>query len=97
MRGKGRGRRESGRKGRFCGENGHFWSGGGWWRFWRYKLLIILFNIMSEKIDRPLVRYHGGKYMLADWIIGHFPEHRSYVESFGGGGGCSFKEEKIVC
>lgn len=35
---------------------------------------------------RPLVRYHGGKWMLAPWIIGHFPTHRTYVEPFGGGG-----------
>jgi DNA adenine methylase len=32
------------------------------------------------------VRYHGGKWLLAPWIIGHFPEHRCYTESFGGGG-----------
>ncbi|WP_188853650.1 DNA adenine methylase [Aureimonas glaciei] len=33
-----------------------------------------------------LLRYHGGKYKLADWIIGHFPKHDRYTESFGGGG-----------
>ncbi len=35
---------------------------------------------------RPLVRYHGGKWILAPWIIAHFPPHRCYVEPFGGGG-----------
>lgn len=35
---------------------------------------------------RPLVRYHGGKWVLAPWIISNFPPHRCYVEPFGGGG-----------
>lgn len=34
---------------------------------------------------RPLVRWHGGKWLLAPWIIEHFPGHRRYVEPFGGG------------
>lgn len=36
-------------------------------------------------VKRPIVRYHGGKWMLAPWIISHFPEHKIYNESFGGG------------
>lgn len=33
---------------------------------------------------RPVLRYHGGKYRMADWIIGHFPAHEAYIEPFGG-------------
>lgn len=33
---------------------------------------------------RPVLRWHGGKWRLAPWIIAHFPPHRCYVEPFGG-------------
>ena len=34
--------------------------------------------------SRPVLRYHGGKWMLAPWILEHFPPHRIYTEVFGG-------------
>ena len=37
-----------------------------------------------KKALRPILRYHGGKWILAPWIIQHFPAHRRYVEPFGG-------------
>lgn len=33
---------------------------------------------------RPALRWHGGKWLLAPWIIEHLPPHRVYVEPFGG-------------
>ena len=35
-------------------------------------------------VSRPLLRYHGGKWRLAPWIISHLQPHRIYVEPFGG-------------
>lgn len=34
--------------------------------------------------DRPVLRYFGGKWILAPWIIQHLPPHRIYVEPYGG-------------
>ena len=34
--------------------------------------------------SRPVLRWYGGKWMLAPWIIEHLPRHKTYVEPFGG-------------
>lgn len=35
--------------------------------------------------SRPVLRYHGGKWRLAPWIVEQFPAHRAYVEPYAGG------------
>jgi len=36
------------------------------------------------KPSRPILRYHGGKWILAPWILSFFPDHRVYTEGYSG-------------
>jgi len=38
----------------------------------------------AKTISTPALRYHGGKFRLASWILQHLPPHRCYIEPFGG-------------
>ncbi|HBQ0648060.1 TPA: DNA adenine methylase [Klebsiella pneumoniae] len=41
----------------------------------------------EQPIKHPAIRYHGGKFRLAPWIIEQMPNHVCYVEPFGGAAG----------
>jgi len=44
------------------------------------------------KLTSPPVRYFGGKWRIASWIIEQFPPHTTYVEPFCGGASILFRK-----
>lgn len=40
--------------------------------------------MLDKTVKRPALRYYGGKWNLAPWIISFFPKHHSYIEPCGG-------------
>lgn len=44
---------------------------------------------------RPVLRYHGGKWLMTPWIIEHMPTHAAYVECFGGGASVLLRKPRV--
>lgn len=47
-----------------------------------------------SRVTRPIMRYHGGKWRIAPWIIDKFPPHRIYCEVFGGAASTLLRKER---
>lgn len=45
------------------------------------------------QVYNAILKYPGGKWRIAEWIISHFPEHKVYLEPFFGSGAVFFKKE----
>lgn len=46
----------------------------------------------GKTMPRPVLKYPGSKWRLAEWIISLMPEKKSYLEPFFGSGAVFFKK-----
>lgn len=51
---------------------------------------------LALEMKRPPLRYHGGKWRIAPWIIQQLPEHNAYVEVFGGAAGVLLRKPRSI-
>jgi len=46
---------------------------------------------------KPVIRYPGAKWRLAQWIISHFPPHTTYLEPYVGSGAVILNKPRSHC
>lgn len=68
-----------------------------WKRFgedvWDWEPELERIYMEAQQRIKPILKYPGAKWNLAEWIIGHFPAHKHYVEPYFGSGAVFFNKQ----